>query len=69
MQPAKKIESNFTAVIIDFETRKKVQRQRTLLNTNEGSPSCFQTDERYHCKDTECSSWSECQKLVAAWMR
>lgn len=69
MQPAKKVEHDFSANIIDFKTKMSVRRQKMTMHNETGEKTCFRTPERYFCKDTECSCWNECKKLVAEWMR
>lgn len=69
MQPAKKIEPDYTAVVIDFKSRKAVQKQADTLQNENEEKSCFRSNHRYYCKDTECSCWDECHKLIAEWMR
>jgi hypothetical protein len=69
MRPAKKIESNHTAVIIDFKTRKIRQHQANSAQSENEEKACFRSNHSYYCQDTACDRWSECQKLVAVWVR
>ena len=34
-----------------------------------GHRPCFQSDDKYLCREMECEWRSECMKLVAEWMR
>ncbi len=45
-----------------------VKKQSTKIKQEE-KKICFQTDERYFCKDNNCSCSDECKKLIALWMR
>ena len=69
MRPAKKIEPEHTVVVIDFKTRKTVNRQIDTIQNDNDEKHCFRSDHRYYCHETECVLWNECQKLVAVWMR
>ncbi len=69
MQTAKKLEYDSSAKIIYLKLHKLEERQEETSQNESGKMSCFRTDERYFCKDTECASWNECKKLVAVWMR
>ena len=68
MQPAKNIESKYTAVVIDFNAKKIEKESNELKKGNEEKP-CFRTNHSYYCQDMSCSCRNECQKLIAAWLR
>jgi len=69
MQTAKKIQHHITAEIIPFDTFLQGTDRKKILNNNVGEKPCFRTSARYTCRDRNCSSWNECKKLVAEWMR
>ncbi|MEE9339321.1 MAG: hypothetical protein V3U87_14690 [Methylococcaceae bacterium] len=64
-----KNENNFSSNIIEFKLKPVVTQQQVKTKQNDTKKACFQTDERYFCKNTQCSCAKECKKLIAAWMR
>jgi len=71
MQTARKIridEKDFSENFIEFKL-KSVEKKREKTIEDDKEKACFQTDERYFCKDYECKSSGECKKLIATWMR
>ncbi len=71
MQTARKIDKvdrYFSENVIEFKL-KAVGKNRAKTITDDKEKVCFQSDERYFCKDSECSCADECKKLIAAWMR
>jgi hypothetical protein len=71
MQIAKKInkiDHYFPENILEFKL-KVVEKKQVKKIEEDKEKTCFQTDERYFCKDNECSCSNECKKLIAAWMR
>ncbi len=71
MQLANETEFKFTAEIIDIKNKMSEREQViTVENKSETeTKTCFRTDARYFCKNTQCDCRTECKKLVAAWMR
>ncbi len=69
MQLAKKLKDGSSAKIIFLKIHKLEGRQEETVQNQSEKMSCFRSNERYFCKDTECTSWNECKKLVAEWMR
>ena len=69
MQTAKQLEYDSSEKITYLKLHKLEERQEEASQNESGKISCFRTDKRYFCKDTECASWNECKKLVAEWMR
>ncbi len=65
----KKNENNLSNNIIEFKFKPAVIQQQIKIKQQDTKKACFQTDERYFCKDTQCSCAKECKKLIAAWMR
>lgn len=47
----------------------KVVNMQAMTIKQEEKKACFQTDERYFCKNHSCSCSDECKKLIAVWMR
>ncbi len=59
----------FSADIVNFNLKRtESQLKKTSQNKSE-KKACYRTDERYFCNDRDCEWWSECQQLVAEWMR
>lgn len=69
MQTARKVEYDFSADVIDLKLVTIAKTKGKILKINNGKKSCFQTDERYFCKNANCTDANECKKLIAAWMR
>ena len=71
MQTARKIDKDegyFSGNVIEFKL-KAVKKSQAKTMADDREKVCFQSDERYFCKDSECSCAGECKKLIAAWMR
>ncbi len=69
MQTAKNTEYQFSAKVIDFNLKKAESIQQKSSQHKSEKRACFRTDERYFCRNRKCDWWSECQQLVAEWMR
>ncbi len=51
-----------------MKTAAVINKQAMTIKNNE-KKTCFQTDERYSCKNHSCSCSDECKKLIAVWLR
>ncbi len=69
MQIARRIGHDFSNNVIEFKLKPIATKREEETTKNDDKKACFQTDERYFCKDTQCSCAKECKKLIAAWMR
>lgn len=61
--------SIFSAEMIDINIGNPTLNSQTKTAQGEKLKPCFQTDERYFCKDDGCELANDCKKLIAAWMR
>ena len=52
-----------------MQTARVVKKKVMTIEDDNEKKVCFQTDERYFCKDHNCSCSDECKKLIAVWMR
>ncbi len=69
MQTQNITEYRFSAEVIDFNLKKAESLQQKTAQAKSEKKACFRTDERYFCHDRDCIWWSECQQLIAEWLR
>jgi hypothetical protein len=62
-------EYQYSTEVIDFNLKKAGAMQQKTAQIKSKKRACFRTDERYFCRNRNCDWWSECQQLVAEWMR
>ncbi|HFD10865.1 MAG TPA: hypothetical protein ENJ32_00110 [Crenotrichaceae bacterium] len=55
--------------VVNVETIDKEQDFVRSIQIAKGHQPCFQSDQKYQCKEYDCEWRSECMKPVAVWMR
>ncbi len=55
--------------VVNLESIDKEQDFVRSIQVAKGHQPCFQSDQKYLCREFDCEWRRECLKLVAEWMR
>ena len=55
--------------VIHIEHLLSEQQLVRAIQASQGHAQCFQSEQRYFCKEKKCPWLTDCKKLIAEWMR